>query len=421
MNGKAVVIREFESFGSTDGGNFHRSSPIPLDGWDFLAVAKLAVVNGVKYIPVVGGVLSALTNAFWPSKKQNVWEQTLQEIKSYIESQNLKVIEGILNGEILTIQGKMEHVADLLEKYPNTKESYDAYVSLARYLDSNQRKFSSFDDETNYQLMPMYAAMILLQATYWRSGIDRRDEIGLTDIDVESLRKLIDDLIGESKSYVKRVYDQAVDRVYSEASPKDVTNYMYSVRGYSLLHGIETVEILECIRKYGVDEGFNIGVVSYSTVVGTVTNRVRTQALTPDSEMEQPLRPKVTPEGVDQISSITGYIGPRINSRPTIGGLLVKFESGNVYRMGESSGESYSIDLNGSKILTVEAWYQGLLEGVRFILDDGRELLIGMGQSGGNYRRFELEGHYVAGFYLDRDEGTYRGRAANFSVSYHID
>lgn len=424
MTRKSTLESAFELY--HESGNNRQISPHArfalLENWDYSATIKYAVVTGLGYIPMVGGVLSKLTSMFWPTKKDNVWERTLREIKDYIDHVNLTTIQGILNGEIQEIYVKMERVSNLLENNPNTQESLDAYKNLSDYLVGKDRKFRSFSDaKVNYQLLPMYASMILLQVSYWRSGVERNQDIGLTELDIKTIERDIQNLVKSAEEYVQNTYSDELDRVLDNAPATSLANDMFTVRGYCLLHGVEAVRVIESIMRDGLDNGFNIDVISYSTLVeGTITAGALTQALKRDEKMKQPLRPEWKGDNVNQIASITGYVGPRIDSLDTIGGLRIRFEDGAEYELGATSGASYSIQLNGSKLARVEVWFQGLLEGVLFTLDDDRTLQIGAGSSRARYRKFEVDNHYISGLFLDRDQSTYRGRSATMSVSYHI-
>ncbi len=393
---------------------------ISMGDWDYSAIIKSSVMFGLGQIPVVGKALSTIVGLFWPKNEKDVWQKSLDELRAYIDSQVLDAIRGILNGELNEIQVKMRYVTDLLENSPGSPEAYTEYKNLQFYLVGKDEKFKSFDDLTNYKLMPMYASMILLQATYWKMGIDKKDQIKLTDIDVSSLEGHIRGLADSSRKYIDHTYETELDRTYENSNPAEVANNMFAVRGYSLLHGVEAVEIVKNIRDLDFDKRFNINVISYSMAVGKITGGMIAQALTPDSDMNPPLCPAIFGQIANKISKIIGYNGPQINSLYRIGGLEVIYENGDSYMVGERSGRAEVFELKGALIKMVEMRYQGLMDEVKFTLSDGRVMQVGQGESYSGYRKFEVEGHYVSGVFLDRDRSTYSGRTSTGSVSFNM-
>lgn len=393
---------------------------ISLGDWDYSAIIKSSVMFGLGQIPVVGKALSTIVGLFWPKNEKDVWQKSLDELREYIDNQILATIQGILNGELREIQKKMEYVARLLEESPGSPEACSEYKNLQFYLVGKDEKFRSFDELTNYKLMPMYASMILLQASYWKMGIDKKDQIGLSSIDLNSLKNHIDDLADSSRNYINRIYETELDRTYENSRPDEVANNMFAVRGYSLLHGVEAVEVVKNIRDLDFDKRFNINVISYSTAVGTITGGMIAQALTPDSEMAQPLCPEVFGQQANRIVQIIGYSGPRINSLFRIGGLEIIYENGDSSLLGERVGNRDVFDLNGSLIKTVEMRYQGLMDEVKFTLFDGGVMQVGQGESYSGYVKYEVEGHYISGVFLSRDRATYPGRTSTASVSFNM-
>ncbi|CEF30775.1 JHE-like toxin, ''Photorhabdus insecticidal related'' toxin, PirB [Xenorhabdus nematophila str. Websteri] len=386
--------------------------------WDMSSIIKDAIIGGIGFIPGPGSAISFLLGLFWPQQTDNTWEQIFQKVEQMIEQANLKTIQGILNGDIQEIKGKMEHVQFMLESSPGTQESHDAYMFLARYLVSIDEKFKSFDNKTNYQILPMYTNTIMLQAPYWKMGIERKDEIKLTDIEVNELKELIGKLSTSADKYIHDVYTREYDNAMNTSTAANITNNLLSVRGYCLLHGLECLEVINHIQNNSLEQSFYPKTISYSTVFDRQTNKTRVQALTEDDQMQEPFKPALINGKYNKIKSLIGYV-QRIGNAPRVGGIKVTFANDASYTLGTVTSEVNSIELNDSVITSLEVWGNGAVDEAFFTLSDGRQFRLGQ-RYASNYRKYAVDNHYISGLYLASDEPSLAGQAAGIAVSYHM-
>lgn len=191
--------------------------PLPQWEWDNASDIKFWIISGVGFIPEVGPILSLLLEVCWPSKKENVWQQILHEVENMIETSKLAIIQGVLRGFINEMEGKIKHVNFLLETNPGSREAHDAYISLARYLIGMEEHFTSFDDKTNLQILPMYSAALMLQVMYWSIGINKSQAIGLSTLEVAEMQDIIDKLVDRASEYSHALYDKEYNEVLSNS------------------------------------------------------------------------------------------------------------------------------------------------------------------------------------------------------------
>ncbi|MBD2798242.1 toxin PirB [Xenorhabdus sp. 18] len=386
--------------------------------WDASGIIKDAIIGGIGFIPGPGPAISFLLGLFWPQQADNTWEQILQKVEQMIEDAVLKTIQGILNGDIQEIKGKMEHVQYMLETSPGSQESREAYMFLARYLVSIDEKFKSFDNKTNYQILPMYTNTLMLQVPYWKMGIEKQKDIGLSDIEVNELKQLIDKLYTKANSYIHETYTREYNDAINTSTAANITNNLFSVRGYCLLHGLECLEMIEHLQKNSLESGFYPKTISYSTVFDRQTPKMRIQALTEDDQMQEPLKPSLINGKYNQIKSLTGYVR-RIGNAPRVGGMTITFANGASYTLGTVTSETTSIELNGSVIESLEVWGDGAVDEALFTLSDKRLFRIGE-RYARKYKKYAVDSHYIAGLYLASDEPSLAGQAAGIAVSYHM-
>ncbi|WP_289993449.1 insecticidal delta-endotoxin Cry8Ea1 family protein [Photorhabdus laumondii] len=388
--------------------------------WDVTDIVKNAIIGGISFIPSVGPAISFLVGLFWPQSKENIWEGIVKQIERMIEESALKTIKGILAGDIAYIQERMATVADLLDKHPGSEEARSAFNNLAENIDGYHKKFNNFSDDVNYQILPMFSTTVMMQITYWVAGLERRNEIGLSDIDIEKVRGLIKKTVEQANSYINNIYDRELNDALNNSTADTVANNVMSVHGHCRLHGIEYISIWDKLSEAeSVNNRIYVDVLSYSTFFDRQTAKARIQALTPEKDMAPPLKPALNGGKRRKIDSLTGHI-VRIGGAPRVGGLTVVFDDGNSHRLGTISGETASISLNGSRITSLEVWGNGAVDQAVFTLSDGRSLSFGAPGTS-RYRKFYVgESHYIAGIYLSSDYSPLAGQAANIAVSYQL-
>ncbi|WP_024531413.1 insecticidal delta-endotoxin Cry8Ea1 family protein [Serratia fonticola] len=389
--------------------------------YDVSGMLKSVLLQSLSLIPAAGGALSFLVGLFWPNKKSNLWEQALSQVQHMIEVSALKVITGILSGDIAYMQTRMQSVAYMMENFPNSPETKDSFNNLADDLDGFHNKFKSFDDTTNYNILPMYSITVTLQLVYWINGLEKYDQLGLSKIEVAKLERFINNTFGESKIYIDDMYDENLNNAYNNSYPNDVVNNVMSVQGHCRLHGIEYISIWTKIKdNRSLSKEFYIDTISYSTFFGRQTPKVISLALTDESEMYPPFKPNLINGRRNKIKKVTGFI-IRIGGAPRVGGIKIVFEDDSSYDLGSITSETNTFELKDSVIKSVEAWGDGAIDQLTFNLSDNRVFSFGQMYST-NYMRFAVsEQHHIAGLFLANDGKGLAGQAANFGVSYQID
>ncbi|CNE45835.1 delta endotoxin%2C N-terminal domain [Yersinia nurmii] len=386
--------------------------------WDSSAILKQAIIKGISFIPYVGDYLSSIIDFFWKDQERDIWQEILSRVQQLIEENVLKAIQGILLGDIAELKGKIASVISALQDHPGTPEAKSLYMSVSVHLDSVQRKFTTFDHKTNYHILSMYSTTALMQIMYWTMGIERKDEIGLNNNEVGQLQRNIDQLVKHVEDYIQGIYDAELDIQYNDSSPNTVANNVMYAHGYCRVHGLEYTEIIQNVQKNGSNtEGLYLKTLCYSTFFGWPTSQARILALKDEINMPEPFKPSLVNSRINQIKSLKGYI-QRIGGALRVGGFEIIFANGNRYQQGTVTGESSSIELNGSLINTLETWGNGAIDEAKFTLSDGRTFTVGQRYST-NYRKFALDGHYISGIFVSSDRKELAGQAANICVSYH--
>lgn len=386
--------------------------------YDVASLIKAAILKGVSYIPSVGSAFSFLLGLFWPEKQSNLWKEILAKTEQMIEEANLKTIKGILQGTIDELERKITHVTSLLDKNPGTSEAHDAYMFLARYLIGLEKRFKSFDDKTNFQILPLYSMTLALQSIFWRMGQEKSAEVSLSDIEFNEVYNLNKQLLGEAKDYISAVYQAEYKRVVNTATAATIVQDLMPVRGHALLHGVEILEMLEHKFTTPIESPLTARTISYSGLFGRSTAKLMTLALVSDEKMPEPLKPVWLGNQYNRITKITGHI-QRIGGAPRVGGVTILYANGSTYTMGTRNTESVSYELGGTVIRSIEVWGSQAIDKIVFTFDSGKTFSFGETPSG-NYRKYALPGHCISGFFIASDAPSLAGQAAGLLVSYNL-
>lgn len=394
------------------------SISLPQYEYDIASILKTTIISGAAAIPVVGSVFSYLIDIFWPSEKSNLWEQILSKVEEMIESANLKTIQGILLGDINEIKVKIFNANKIIDENPGSSEAHDSFIRLAEYLEGKDQKFRSFDDKTNYQILPMYSLTLILQFVFWKRGLEERKDISLTDIEYNEIKRFLEETITSATSYINGMYEREYKNAINSASADSIANDILSVRGHCLLHGVETLEILEHLQNNPINSSFTPKTISYSTLFDRATSKSKILALTPDNKMTQPLKPDWIGNTYNKIRAIKGYV-QRIGGAPRVGGLEINFIDGQSYQLGTRTGENLTSELGDAFIVSIEVWGYGAVDKIIFTYSDGKTFTFGETPTS-NYRKFSVDGHCISGIFMASDESSLAGQAAGIMVSYQL-
>lgn len=387
--------------------------------FDMNGILKDAIINGVKLIPKIGPLLSLIIRLFWRDNQADIWKAMVERLKEYVEERIINAIRGILMGDIAQLKGKIESVEAAFEDHPGSVEARDLYMGVNVILDSVHLKFTTFGHDYNYQILPLYSTTVMLQLMYWTMGIERKDDIGLTDNQVKEIQYNIDRSVEHADIYIKNLHEVEVEKRINNSDVSHVATNVMDAHYYCGMHGLEYLEIIHHLHQYRtLGKGFYPTTLCYSTLFGYNTSQARIMAFKDESERTQPLKPDMIGERYNQIKSMTGYI-VRIGNAPRVGGIEITFENGDTYHQGTWSREATpTIVLNGRVIKSIETWGTDALDELMFTLNDGTLFRIGERYSH-NYHKFYADGHYISGIFLSSDRRELAGQAANICIMFH--
>lgn len=418
-NTRAVVCATYSDGSPTPGND---SDDINID---YNNIMKKLVVFGVKYIPYAGSSFSALLQAFWPENKTDVWDEIRDKVQDLIDKSQLEIINSILTGNIRQYQERIQVLESQLN--PNklkklTMDTASYYMDLARNLVAFELNFTFPENKyIAFSVLPLYSAVIMMKMNYYAVGINKAQEIGLSEENVEEVKLVMKRLIENDNGVVKylnEMYHQRLDDIYATRDVRDIYNAMMNTRSYIAVNGLEYIPLWKKILENpSTTETPYVDVVSYSEFHGRGTPNLYKEAI--PEKLSEPLTPDLINGKRNRLSSVELHIW-RIdngNGSPKIGGLKVVFANGNNYMMGNTSSETIQVDFKGAFLNKLRVAGGNALDTFTFYFSDGREETYGTASNVETV--YNLKDHHIASMFLASDDSkSLAGQAANFAVSY---
>ncbi|MFM2586655.1 insecticidal delta-endotoxin Cry8Ea1 family protein [Vibrio campbellii] len=390
---------------------------------------KAAVSSGLSNIPYAGGFLSLLWNIFWPNSPtediENVWEQLRDRIQDLVDASIINAVNGILDSKIKEMRDKIQDINLTIERfeYADAKDDYmNLVTNFLIGLEENFKREIEGDEWIAYAILPLLSTTVSMQMSYYASGLDYKDELGLDAIDIDKLNRNIDALYNDVSNYIQKLAAWADDDAYNNASQDNVYDEVMGARSWCVVHGYEHMLLWEeIVNKKSADVTAHSNLISYSPCIGYPTQKFNFIGTGPINEIEQPLKPKIYNGHRNRIVKIEGWNSIEIHYYNRVGRIKLTYENGDVVQMGHEhpKDENYrSIDLNGAYIKYVDV-IKGdttAVDQVAFHLSDERIFKIGE-DSRREKTRLQLEGHFVAGMFADDERSD---KIAAFGVSYEM-
>lgn len=398
-----------------------------LEEVDFNAALKSVLIFGIAKIPGVGEGLALLLDIFWPQEKENLWEKIKDKVEKLIDQNALQIIELILSGDIKQFEERIKTVnSEILGK--KLKDASNHYMNIAEDLVGFEKKFIFADlkrldkKAINLYVLPLYSTTVLMKVSYYITGIQKAELIGLNESQTTRLKKYLNSLIHDSKGvnyYIKTLNEDRIDATYDDAPPDEIFDAMMYTRSFAAINGLEYIPIWnKMVELHSLDTECYVDVISYSKLFGRQTPDLAKQAIA--VEMTQPLTPDLLNNGQrNKIKSITGYIR-RIGGSPRVGGGKIIFENGTNYQFGTITNELVYKELNGALINNLVVYGNKAIDEATFYFSDGSQLSFGERAYPPTYHEFKLSGHHIVSFYITSDAPSLAGQAANIAVAYQL-
>lgn len=177
---------------------------------DYVDLAGTIVSSIVSEIPYVGSFLSALISFFWPKNEKDIFS----EIKERIEQLVNQKIDGASWARLIAkcneVRAKLDALSQLLQT-GNAESVNNHYKELTSYLVGIEENFKITGSDNNpTTFIPLYCMIVNLTVSFRLLTINKPEDYGLTEKDIEAERILLNELILGTKGaygYVSDIKD----------------------------------------------------------------------------------------------------------------------------------------------------------------------------------------------------------------------
>jgi hypothetical protein len=170
-------------------------------------VALQAITAGLDEIPVVGGILSHLLDAFWPESGEDVWAEIKQNVEQLIDQSISKDVYGRVQTALGSpsansgLAGVMNNYLNSLTPDPSVPNPVPPQTYWADAEDTFTNALAAFQQD-GYQLLllPLFAQFANMHLSLLRDGVKE----GWYDAD--SLQKRIGQYTGYAEEWYEKGY-----------------------------------------------------------------------------------------------------------------------------------------------------------------------------------------------------------------------
>ena len=347
-------------------------------GTDYNDAAHAVVSTLLGEVPEVGGLLSALTDIFWPDSGDDIWSQIEARVEALI---NQKIADRVSEQVSESLAGLQNVLEDYL--VVAMKASHDPSVISEKY---NVAQGAFLLDLPQFQsqgyellLLPLFAQFANLHLGLLRDGVAFGAQWGWSPDVIALARSQLTDAIASYGSYADRTYGGVLTQIiWSARDDAAKIEHFNTVNGFVRQMTLTVLDFRQLwpyfdITRYPVPPQIHLDREIYSDAVGTADDSVFALPSKPPSS--PPLRATVWAwDRIDAIQVDYAQAGGP-DGRDSTG------------RMGDANGGSNALPHGGSFDLTqkpvtlVRARTGDILNALWFQFNDGSWT----NQLGGNY------------------------------------
>jgi hypothetical protein len=173
--------------------------------------ARTVVLFGLGKIPEVGGIISGLLGALWPSSEVDVWAEIKDRVAEMI-SQKLSELQYKLVKENLSgLKTLLVSYRDAVEDRRANRSISELYTSTISHFEANKAHFMSEGQEV--PLLPLLAPMANMHLALLRDGVTCGTSWGWDDKDIAREATKLRNQIKEYSDFVAKWYKTGLSRI----------------------------------------------------------------------------------------------------------------------------------------------------------------------------------------------------------------
>ena len=353
--------------------------------FDYNNAARVIVETAVGEVPVVGVILGALVEIFWPDSGVDVWDEVKDKVEAVVDE---KISEQVWQN----VSNSLAGLNNVLEDYVHAVQTFkdDPQIISEKWNAANSlflHDLPSFQsDGYEVLLLPLFAQFGNMHLSLLRDGATGGGEWGWSSTVVEDVKHTLSRTVEQYSDYASAWYQQGHQTAVNTAPSNDHhTEPFNSINRFTRDMTLTVLDFSSMWRLFDVEAYPNGGTADldreiYSDAVGTAD----------DSGIHMPADPPTQP-----LSSVTVWGWDRIDAiqvdYPENGGPNHQTSTG---RMGDGDGGSdqpphggvFSIADCGD-IVSVKSRTGHILNALWFGFADGSmSYKLGGGYSGGDDR-----------------------------------
>lgn len=364
--------------------------------FDWSNPARTVICTALDYVPYVAGILSELTQIFWPSSTENVWADIEDQVEALVDKQISQEVWSRVTATLDGLQAVLEHYLYAARHFATSdpdvvSEKWNAALAVFLYAGPSFK-------QNGYQflLLPLYAQYTNLFLALLRDGALFGSQWGWSDDLVSTVKNDLSTAIAVHRQYVDMTYDQEYNHVSTHA-PRNRWNTQpwNTVALFEIQCTLTILDFANLWKYFDVRE-----------YPQPVTPQLTRQILTPVlGEAIHGLAMSSPPSA--EITQITVWGHDRIDAvevvYPEAGG------PGNqttTRRMGGPGGTDQppyggSFAVADNPVVEVQVWSGFIVDEMKLVFADGSaSTQMGSGYPGGNLTTWAFDGEILSSMFV---------------------
>lgn len=387
----------------------------PGANFDMFKNLRYAFELAVKYIDTDNSdIFKNLIGAFWPDQSIDVWSKILYQINPLFNSEITEIIQNVIDNKLNVLKSKIENLSNEIKVNASYMSIASEMVGLEEEVLFYNRSKYEFK-QLNAYILPIYSNIISMKLHFYLFGVQNKDKIGLSDIQVLLILSYAFRMYDNACKHIVQVSEGMEHYAYNTSEAPNIFNNMMTIRSHLAIHGSEYIPIWKYkLTNYSDNSQIYNPVISYSTFFGRPTVNLYAQS-TP-VRVPPPLN-ALTDSERSPLTGMTIHLWSDNSLIDRIGGAELYFDNDFPYMMGTKTNKTEYFDLRYKQITHLSVFGDGRIDGLTFYLPQAESKSFGKVDSEVT-SDFYLPGHYIRSFYLSSDDTDLKGQAANIAVSY---
>ncbi|NEU70271.1 hypothetical protein GK091_25565 [Spirosoma agri] len=188
------------------------------NSFDYNGEAKTVIVTGLRFIPEVGGILSALVSIFWPGT--DVWSKVKNQVEALVDQKIDDAVISLVQAKLTSLKTILDNYTQEIKDGATGEKMYSNWGRAQDFLSGSVGPFSASGFEV--VLLPFYAQLANMHLSVQRDVVIAGKSWGRSETERATDIKNLQTYINDHLSYVQTTYAAQVAELTVNTRPNTI-------------------------------------------------------------------------------------------------------------------------------------------------------------------------------------------------------